>query len=739
MKKIPRIFCLLLSLVLVFGILPLSAVWAANTADGENVPKELGQTSPDAVSEAALSKEAAPETESPPEEIEAEAMQLLAPDSDLSTFVARASYPDGYYLQRAIIWPTNGESVTYTHNGVEFKQETVVLHGVWFDGAFQVAYCIEPGRYVDSNGYNGSQMGAGDAWGKLDFAKQRSVALALLYGAPNSLSSTDTRTNLAYQLATYIIIHEIILGWRQDVHPFSLLNDTYIDIFGGGTEANPEYLYISSTWHSSVNGKYLRRADIRYAYDYISRKLANHDLLPSFASGFQNQAPTHYLEDNGDGTYGVTLTDTNGILPDYHFAEVEGLAITQSTDGSSVTITTDNPYLEDTLIQFTKTVPSPTNSAFLIWHAKNDGQELCSLRQAGEDPVPAYFKLAMPTGSITFRKATTTGNGVELGWTADLWKVEPDGTQNFVGSGTTKLDKDEPTYTFSNLLPGEYILQEAPESEKEGFSLDTTCYHVTVTAGQDTAVTVTNTQLGRGKIIKTMPDGGSTEGRIFDVYCMSDNSFVGTYTTEGNSVMTGYLLPGEYLVYERIEDDDIYYCESPNPQTITVVAGQIAEVSFSNRLKAAQIQVQKTDAIDRPLRGVTLLLEWSENGIHWWPVSFTDSEYVTKGSCTTPGITNGRLTTGLSGILTFTGLHPGVQYRLTEVATVEGYQLLEDYAYVGGIPHSTLSVSLKIVNAPVFMLPNTGANGLACLPIGMVLCAAVGIGAMLLFEKKETA
>lgn len=842
MKKISRILCLLLSFVLVFCMFPASAVMAAEIEDTETTPTDPTQTPLDAVSEETLPTETVTDTEPTaepsPEEIEAEAMQMLATDSGISTFATRATYENGKYSQRAIIWPTNGETVKYTYKGVEHEKKMIIMHTVWYNDAFQVAYCIEPGKSVITNSdYDESELGAGDAWGDLDFAKQRGVALTLLYGSPNTLNSSDRRTSLAYQVATYMIIHEIILGWRQDAHPFAQLNDAYLDVFGGGTESNPEYLEITSTWYEEVHGKYLRRADIQYAYNYISEKLSKHDLVPSFASGFQNQAPTHYMKDNGNGTYSVTLTDTNGILSSYNFTNTSDLTFSKSSDGKSVTITTSNKNLGNVLVAPTKTVPSPNNSAFLIWHAETDSQELCSLKTAKDDPVPAYFRLAMPSGnlsltkttedgqnkggwqfniysdqactnkisgphttdasgkltvnglsagtiwvkeigntdatvnnlyecdgtnpqkvtitagqtatvtfnnrlrygSITFRKATTTGAGVELGWTANLWKVESNGTWTFIGSGTTKQDKNDPTYTFADLLPGSYILQEAPESAKEGFALDTSYHNVTVTAGQNTAVTVTNTQLGRGKIIKSMPDGGSTEGWIFDVYRKSDNTFIGSYTTVGNSVITDYILPGEYLVYEQIEDDALYYCESPNPQTITVVAGQIAEVTFTNRLKPAQMQVRKTNTEDQPLSGVTLLLEWSEDGSSWQPVTYTDSKYVTKGTCTTAGLTDGKLTTDSTGILTFTGLHPEMQYRLTEVATADGYQLLADYAYEGGIPLDTLTVSLKIVNAPVFTLPSTGDNSLTLIPIGIMICAVIGMSALFFLRKKETA
>ena len=185
--------------------------------------------------------------------------------------------------------------------------------------------------------------------------------------------------------------------------------------------------------------------------------------------------------------------------------------------------------------------------------------------------------------------------------------------------------------------------------------------------------------------------------------------------------------------------NSLYECDSTNPQAVTVVPGQTVEITFANRLKPAQIQVCKTDTEDQPLSGVTLLLEWREDGSSWQPVTYTDSEYVTKGTCTTAGLTDGRLTTSSNGILTFTGLHPEMQYRLTEVATADGYHLLADYAYEGSIPLDTLTVSLKIVNVPIFTLPSTGDNTLSLIPIGILIYAAIGMGALFFLRKKELA
>ena len=226
-----------------------------------------------------------------------------------------------------------------------------------------------------------------------------------------------------------------------------------------------------------------------------------------------------------------------------------------------------------------------------------------------------------------------------------------------------------------------------------------------------------------------MPDGGSVAGWIFEVYRASDNKLVGTYTTGADgSITTDYLLPGKYVVKEIIEEDSLYRCESENPQTVTIAAGQTAEVHFSNRLKPGEISILKVNQKGEPLEGAEFLLEWSADGVAWKPVTFTDSPYVTEGTCTSAGLTNGRLTSDENGLVTFTGLHPQRLYRLTETAAPDGYQLLTSPAYEGGLSiENKLTVTLTVVNCPVYELPQTGSAALLLMQMIGALSMGAGI------------
>ena len=179
---------------------------------------------------------------------------------------------------------------------------------------------------------------------------------------------------------------------------------------------------------------------------------------------------------------------------------------------------------------------------------------------------------------------------------------------------------------------------------------------------------------------------------------------------------------------ELLPEDGLYQCKSENPQKITVVQGQTAEVSFVNALRPGSITVKKVDTTGSPLAGAAFLLEWSEDESTWQPIQYSES--VTKGGCFAEGLTDGCLTSGENGVLQWTGLHPGLHYRLTETKAPEGFKLLTEAAFTGTLPTDTLSVELTVVNARTFTMPETGAVSGAVLRV-LGLAAAISFICML--------
>lgn len=356
--------------------------------------------------------------------------------------------------------------------------------------------------------------------------------------------------------------------------------------------------------------------------------------------------------------------------------------------------------------------------------------------QAGETVVDEWLNREQGLG--WFHKATNTGENLE-GWEITIYS-DAACTQE-VSSVTTNEDGKVGLY----LDPGVYYAKETGDEngrfEDEYWLVDETIREFEIKAHADTEIYFTNTHYGNILIRKAMPDGGSVSDWTFDVYRKSDNTHIGTYTSgEDGSILSDFAEPGEYLIYEKIPEDSLYVCDAENPQTVTIAAGKTAEVTFTNRLKLGEISILKVNHKGEPLAGATFLLEWSEDGSTWEPVTYTEEKGAINGTCTSPNLSNGCLTSGEDGIVSFTGLHPQRLYRLTETKSPEGYLLLTDAAYEGGIETDKgLTVTLTVVNSPVYELPMTGSAGSLLLECSQIFCILM-CGAMLayplVFRKK---
>ena len=734
MKKLIRIFCLLLTFVMVFSMISVAPVRATEETDGE--------TEPEIVTTSIEETEPTPESEPlieivtiPPEELTG---------NDAALFSTRATYQDGKYRQRAVIWNTVGEEIEYTYNGKYNKYDRLLMHTLWYNGQWNAAYCIEPGKtlYVNSD-YDEVENTGEDPWGKLDYNKQRGVGLALLYGYPNGIDSDDLKTQVAYQLATYLIVHEIILGWREDTHPFTRLDDSYFDVFGGGTPEKVEKLEITSEYHSSIHTKHLNNEDVWFAYNHISDSLAKHDLVPSFASSYKNFAPTHIMQANGDGTFSITLTDTNNILSAYEFVNTSDLTFTKSADGKSLTITTKNSNLTEAVVAPTRIVPSVEKSAYLIWNASNGSQELCTLKGAKSDPVPAYFKLQLPVGGVSINKIPDDGNNYS-GWIFGVYADEAC-TQLVAGPLTTP---ETGVIDIDNLPVGDYWVKELGHTDAYIENLYTCVtvnpHPVTVSSGNTSMVIFLNNRIKTGQlvVIKELDDLSSSSGWICALYedekCQT--LLYGPKETDYlGMALFADLMPGTYWLKEIGHTDpfvaDCYYPASQNPQQVTVIADDAVNIYFQNKLKTGSIKIRKTDPYGAPLADAHFLLEWSVSGSIWSPV--TSSSMPGYGNCSSPGLENGILVSDSSGVISFDGLAAGIYYRLTEVQAPNGFQLLGSYIYEGILTENEQVITIDLVNTPVFTLPHTGSHAMFGVTAVVVLCLLTCLGAVIYLKKKE--
>ena len=340
------------------------------------------------------------------------------------------------------------------------------------------------------------------------------------------------------------------------------------------------------------------------------------------------------------------------------------------------------------------------------------------------NPTKTVTVTAGQTAKVTFQNQyrgqaqivkTATNGGSVKDWHFSIFTADGTKVGDYVtdSTGIITVDLEPGVYTVKE-TDGEYpYWHNDPEPEKT----------VTVVAGQTSSVTFLNEWVGKAKIIKTLanPEAGTVEGWQFTISRIvgeTDAVYLATVTTGADGTIEYDLEPGQYLITELIEENSLWECITDQSVVITVTAGQTTEVPFTNALRPGKISIHKVDTRGESLDSTEFTLEWSEDGVNWQPVSYTDSTVPQISGCTSADlIEGGKLVTDETGLVSFEGLYPTLQYRLTETKAKNGYQLLQSSAYEGGLDvENELVVSLKVVNAEVFTMPETGGNTLIVQP-----------------------
>ena len=158
-----------------------------------------------------------------------------------------------------------------------------------------------------------------------------------------------------------------------------------------------------------------------------------------------------------------------------------------------------------------------------------------------------------------------------------------------------------------------------------------------------------------GYLLLTVPNGNlklkktSEDGKIAGIsFTITGDNFCENVTTDENGVLQlNDLVPGVYTVTENAAA----FYEPQQPQSVTVKAGQTAEVSFSNQLKRGALEVTKT-AEDGFVQGVTFRLSGTAD-------------------CGEP--VDVYAETDETGLAVFEDIPIGSNYALAEVAVPERY------------------------------------------------------------------
>lgn len=266
----------------------------------------------------------------------------------------------------------------------------------------------------------------------------------------------------------------------------------------------------------------------------------------------------------------------------------------------------------------------------------------------------------------------------------------------------------------------------------------------TISYKEDAAHVQNNPIRGNLKIVKRDAHGDTPlPGAGFRVTDTAGKTVAEGVTNAQGEITFNDLVYGDYFYQETTAPLGFALDETKYPLSIRENGVTITKEQTDQR-REGTLQVKKQNTQGGALSGAVFLLEYSPDGITWAPVSSRSvGGEVTVDGCTSPGLTDGQLTTGADGTVTFTGLRAdgSTRYRLTETAAPEGMSLLGSPLYIGTLPAETgdrdaadsqevngktycYTLYVTASDSYVFRLPLTGSSGFAWLPFAMVLTAA---------------
>ena len=228
-----------------------------------------------------------------------------------------------------------------------------------------------------------------------------------------------------------------------------------------------------------------------------------------------------------------------------------------------------------------------------------------------------------------------------------------------------------------------------------------------------------------------MPEVLDDQGKGTGVYRLEHVEYSTVCEVRETKAPEGFLLSDKTFTV-IIEEEKTYNIGDPGFECVT------------NREKTGTIQVKKVDTQGRAMSGVSFLLEFSLDGRSWAPVSFRETDSaVTAGGCTNQNLDHGILVTDRNGVAVYPGLALSLggrvlHYRLTEVKTQDGMQLLPEPAFEGTLPYNGAEeITVTAVNGEGFTLPETGGSGFAGTAIGIGVAGSAALAALLLLRKRR--
>ena len=420
----------------------------------------------------------------------------------------------------------------------------------------ETAFCIQPGVPLKTG--NTLRRASSDAWNALSDSQRKAVGLALLYGYQgnrHNLTGSDDEK----WLATQTLVWEFVTGCRESTGSYHQTSSTIYSLHFGSNYAND---------------------GARAAYDQIVSLMANHNTIPSFMSGGENDITRELAYK--DGKYSLTLNDSNGVLSDFSFSSSDAnVSVTRS--GNTLTISSTKAIGGTVRITAAKDgVPTVDSGAKMIAYGDPNLQDLVTgVENVGG--VRAYLNIETPTGTIALKK--TSEDGVVSGIS---FHIKGDGFDK-----TVKTDA-EGNLTVEGLFPATYTITEQSIDRYEPQQTQT----VTLIGGRTTTVNFNNV-LKRGslEVVKTSEDG-IVEGMKFHLFGTSLSGLpVDEYAVtnaDGVARFENVLISGDTPYVLEEVDTAIRYVV-PATQTAPIEWKKVTSRSFVNVLKKFNVTVAKTD------------------------------------------------------------------------------------------------------------------------------------------------
>ena len=632
------------------------------------------------------------------------------------------------------------------------------------------AYCMEP----EVRSASGDLQYFSTSWSDLTWNQRYAVTLAMAYGYGGNYGF-NMHPDCA-QLATQAVVWEFVCGYRSPVYPYTLYDTTCANLFHyAGDDVAVAYNIIIDR---IMNHGKIPSFAVKYRNQLSD---ANAITLTWDGSKYTGTAtdtngvlPQYYFSTNISGvtvnqswnTLTVTATKhaaakLNGyISSDYGYSlDVEGTesVLLEPSNGSSYQACTALTSLPDPVwayIHFKVNILEEKGSLTINKVDAETGKALAGVTyrlydSAGKKVADvttgadgkavfadlpqgkySYQEISAPSGYVvdnTKYQITITATALNITQkrtnspakaSIEIVKVDADNKTPLQGAGFRLYDTSgkqvaegytdaNGKLTFSGLRLGSYTYKEfkAPD----GYVLDTTAYSAVLNQnGQVLKVTRENIPV-KGSIEVLKVDAETKQPLAGVVYYLfdADGNKVADGTTDATGKVTfSGLRLGKYA-YQEISTVDGYVLDETKYDFSLTTANLNIKVTRENAPAKGSITVRKVDATGAPLAGAELLLETSADGKTWTEV--------------------GRVTTDNTGVVKWSDLKVGAQYRITETKAPAGYTLLTEPLFTGTLDSNNRDITITACNNAGFVLPFTGGTGFTTYFLFAALMLCMGV------------